>query len=256
MNISNAWINGRTLTEYLSRNRLKNQFGRFGPTDRVQINVRQHGKALGVDLEHAAPFVIEGNLLVTMHDLEMASSVFDFTNLRFTENALSSALSYLDNDEKTQSVESLGRNLDFTEGSQALKFSEAVCDWGRGHRVWGNLIRKHHSPERLGRLISSWLLSVTPQTSPIDAIAIGAEIKGLGVSFASKHLRLYKPERFATLDDVLSKGLGYALNPQGFNLFISDLHKLKVKHQLKHRIADLETGIFILTRQIVRGRDD
>jgi hypothetical protein len=73
------------------------------------------------------------------------------------------------------------------------------------------------------------------------------------VSFASKHLRLFDPERFATLDEVISLGLGYALNPAGYNLWLHDLHVLKGRCKLQARIADIESGIFVLVRQIVRG---
>lgn len=85
------------------------------------------------------------------------------------------------------------------------------------------------------------------------AITLGTGIKGLGVSFASKHLRHLAPERFAVLDDVLTRGLGYAQNPAGFSLLIQSLERLKIENSLTWRMADLEAGIFLLTRQLVHG---
>lgn len=87
-----------------------------------------------------------------------------------------------------------------------------------------------------------------------DAIAKGAQIKGLGVSFASKHLRMLDPERYAVLDDVLQQGLGIALNPRGYRLFLSALRAMAKEINQPMRIANLEAALFILVRQDVRTK--
>ncbi len=48
-------------------------------------------------------------------------------------------------------------------------------------------------------------------------------------------------------------GRGYAANPAGYNLWLHDLQRLKEQHCMPYRIGDLESGIFVLIRQIVRG---
>src|SRR5690606_8551236 len=121
------------------------------------------------------------------------------------------------------------RTLDLEDPGQAFEFSREVCAWGKGARVWGNL-QRFHSREKLGKEISAWLRAVGVASKPSEAIAPGTDIMGLGVSFASKHLRLLDPERFATLDEVISMGLGYALNSAGYNLWLHDLESLKTQH--------------------------
>ena len=86
-----------------------------------------------------------------------------------------------------------------------------------------------------------------------NAIEGGCGIKGLGVSFASKHLRLLLPERYAVLDEVLSTGLGFALNPTGYALFMREIKRFKEKYSIRHSLAHIEWAIFGLVRQSVRG---
>jgi hypothetical protein len=45
------------------------------------------------------------------------------------------------------------------------------------------------------------------------------EVDGLGISFASKHLRLLFPEYCPVLDSILSCRLGYALTADGYGAF-------------------------------------
>lgn len=252
MDFSTAWINGRSLAKSLNVTKANHSFGKFAPTDRVKVELPRDLYALGVELTHPAPFVVENSLLVTTHDIDNPSAIIDFANIRFTENAFKSAANDLISDKLTNDLERLGGQLS-DNPSQALKFSELVCVWGGGQRVWGNLNR-HYSKEQLEVELDKWLLSAKEQEDACLAISPGVAIKGLGVSFASKHLRHLAPTRFAVLDDVISQGLGYALNPAGYNLFISDLHRLQQSHFPQFRIADIEAGLFVLIRQIVRGR--
>ena len=117
--------------------------------------------------------------------------------------------------------------------------------------MWGNLNR-HYSPEILQEELRHWLSGIAD--SDIDAIEGGLNIKGLGVSFASKHLRLLDPNRFAVLDDVLSVGLGFALNPAGYALFMRELKRFQEKYAISYPLAHIEWAIFGLVRQSVRGQ--
>ena len=62
------------------------------------------------------------------------------------------------------------------------------------------------------------------------------------------------PDRFAVLDEVLSDGLGFALNPKGYKLFMQLLQDFSKQNHIKHSLAELESGLFILVRQQVRSQ--
>lgn len=266
MDISKAWLNGRSLAIALHQTGARSRFPQFSPTDRVALDLEQDSYVLGLELTHGFPFVLDDDLMVTIHDFDLtaspprvmaADSICTLANLRFTRSALESAIHGFIEDtgsNETLRIERMARTLDLEAPNDAYKFSQDVCAWGRGGRVWGNL-KRFHSQEELAQAVVRWLRAAKDATSPSEAIRPGTQIKGLGVSFASKHLRLLDPERFASLDEVISLGLGYALNTAGYNLWLHDLHALKRNHSLAHRVGDIESGIFVLIRQIVRGTE-
>lgn len=266
MNLENAWINGRSLGAAVKANGGVSRFEVFSPTGRVRLDLKQDAYLLGVERQRPSPFVVDGNLLLTAHDLDLSASpvrlnpatpVLGLANLRFSRSALESAMHDFvqdDGSNETLRVERLGSSLDLTDWAAAFRFSREVCAWGRGARVWGNLMR-FHGEEHLGHLVSEWLRAAEAANDPGTAISGGTQVKGLGVSFASKHLRLFQPQRFATLDEVISTGLGYALNCAGYALWLHDLRRLMDEHGLDYRIADIESAIFVLVRQLVRGRE-
>lgn len=149
----------------------------------------------------------------------------------------------------------LYRALQSPTAADSLQLCIDVCKWGRGARVLGNL-QRHYPGGALGNRVHEWLTTAHAMT-PLDAIKAGDEIKGLGVSFASKHLRFLDPDRFAVLDDVLSLGLGYALNPVGYQLFMEQLAEFRDSLVAKgapwRTLGAIEAGIFLLARQKVRS---
>ena len=211
--------------------------------------------ALGSEHVNPTPFVIENDLLVTIHDYQKPSKVIELPNMRFSENALrSGANNLIASEPLTREIEKIGKNILNDIPNAILHFSEQVCIWGGGQRVWGNL-KRHHNDAELIKALRQWLILASTAEDAKTAILPGIEIKGLGVSFASKHLRLLCPEKFGVLDDVVSQGLGYALNAAGFSLFISELQGLQKCHFQDLRVADIEAGLFVLIRQIVRGKN-
>lgn len=119
----------------------------------------------------------------------------------------------------------------------AIAFSHAVFAWGGGLRVYGKLKKDEWHIH-----VHQWLQSV-PHVS--EQIAIEQGVKpGVGVSFASKHLRLLYPDRFVTLDSVIDNRLGYSRNPAGYMRFLSDLKAFKETHSLQCSLGDLEEAIF------------
>lgn len=257
MDISTAWMNGRSLAKALNHTKARHAFGKFSLKQRVPLDVERNLYALGIEFERGFPFVVDTNLFVTVQDVDAPSGVLRFGNIRLTENALAGALGWTDDSErkKASKAEAKGRRLSLSSPANTLAFSEAVCDWGDGRRVWVNLNRHNPSPKKLAEALGNWLVAARSTSDYADAIAPSSRIKGLGVSFASKHLRMLEPARFATLDDVLHQGLGYALNPAGYSLFMRDLTAFRDAHSKETRIADLEAAIFDLTRQLVRSTD-
>ncbi|MBM6549792.1 hypothetical protein [Marinomonas ostreistagni] len=211
-------------------------------------------QALLIAHDVEVPFIDEHGRFLTHSDLSSSTTpltFFQVSSTVFTASALRAAFelslitSRLDDEAKAQGA-SLGAD---SSKDDYLQFSNTVCEWGRGLRVWANLKRHHGS--NLSNVLKVWL-SLVEALNDEQAIYHGASIKGLGVSFASKHLRFLDPERFVVLDDVFCQGLGIALNPKGYVLFLSMLRQLQQQLNLELTLGDLEQGLFYLVRQQVR----
>lgn len=127
----------------------------------------------------------------------------------------------------------------------------------------GNL-KRHHAGHP-GDVMHRWMQAALAAASDEEAIAQASPQHpaglphGLGISFGSKHLRMLDPDRFAVLDSVLSEGLGYALNPKGYALFmrhLRDFHQQLSASGWGHSLARTESGLFVLVRQNVRVESD
>lgn len=218
------------------------------------------------------PFLAADGVMRTIEDNPADTVIHDFHGFRFTGSALTCSVRLIEtgsNEQSTVTAIEAARKRFLSEPSDqsANSFSKRVCEWGRGHRVMGNLERYHKST--LGSKLKTWLLAIAH--APDDASAVAPQSsanpegvpKGLGISFASKHLRWLDPSRFAVLDDVLSQGLGYALSPQGYALFMRLLREFTGKlpafslepgrASVKLTLTQVESGIFLLVRQHVRS---
>jgi hypothetical protein len=85
-------------------------------------------------------------------------------------------------------------------------------------------------------------------------------VKGLGISFASKHLKFLAPDGAVVLDSIIEEQLGYAKNLAGYATFLTDCHDiLNACNQFGirytgwgaqgWRVSDVEMAIF----QKIRG---
>lgn len=255
-----AKINGRTFKDALRVTGANHhQKGKISVTEWVTVCPICDAYALGIELTHPWPFVSQDGVMRTAADFDHNTQtnsddkILDFATFRFSERALNSAVELVGiEDQTTKDVEDLGRAFLTTPSiAAALSFSEAVCQWGRGQRVYANLLRRNPH-DQLAQRLHDWFVSVP--TSTIDeAIAGGTAFKGLGVSFASKHLRMLQPDRFPVLDDVVQSGLGFATNTAGYRLFIRMLEEFRVRHGRTETLGQLESGIFLLVRQSVRS---
>jgi hypothetical protein len=254
-------INGRTLSAFIEKTKATHKRGKIPLTKWVEICPSCDAYMLGAELTHPAPFLCEDGVMRTVKDFDFTkkefknSFVYDFCNFNFTKSAFESGVFILyEEDSTTKIVEEFGGKILDGSSTSYLDFSVQVCDWGRGQRVLGNL--KRHHKEKLEGVLRAWLTLPNLIDNHEMAIKTGAKIKGLGVSFASKHLRMLAPEHHAVLDDVLSQGLGFALNEKGYVLFIRMLNEFKKRHHLDfndHNLAEIEAGIFLLVRQHVRS---
>ena len=153
MDFSTGWINGRTLNKSILSTGANHSFGKFSPTERVPIELPRDLYALGAELVHATPFVVGRNTFVTAHDFDRLQTIFEFANFRFTENALKSAAKEVTSDPLTIDLERRGDLHTESAPANAIEFSQQVCIWGAGQRVWGNLTR-HYSRHELSAMES------------------------------------------------------------------------------------------------------
>ncbi|MFM0031866.1 hypothetical protein PQR70_37220 [Paraburkholderia madseniana] len=255
-----GYINGRTLELALQSVSLPHGFKSFAKTQWVQVCPICHEAVLRSSL-HSWPYRCGEGVMRTVDDFDEQSGVYttevlDFASFPHSRNALSSAIGQQKRDSNTVDTEARGKTLlraikaGHANPADFFSFSEAVHQWGRGERVWGNL--KRFNGDALEGLMAAWL-SEAPNLDIADAVEVGITIKGLDVSFASKHLRMLEPERFCVLDEVLSLGLGYALNPRGYKLFVNQLRAYQLEHRPDETIAYVEAGFFLLVRQGVRA---
>lgn len=217
----------------------------------------------------ALPFRAADGVMRTVIDTDPAE-VLAIADFRFTRPALDCGVALVNLDQPaskvptTSSVEYLARHyLMAPSTTRAAALSEAVCLWGGGSRVLGNLKRRHAGG--LGNVMHRWMQAALASATDEEAITQASPQRppglphGLGISFGSKHLRMLDPDRFAVLDSVLSEGLGYALNPKGYALFmrhLRDFHQKLSASGWGHSLARTESGLFVLVRQNVRVDSD
>ena len=257
-------INGRTLRQSPARRGLlkkaddKHWFAVCPTCERKQLYDDQ-----GI----ALPFLAADGAMRTVEDTS-ATALLTLAGFRFSQNALESGLRLANReddqpqaDTSTASVEARAQQYrKAPTAASALRLCIAVCNWGGGGRVLGNLHKRHRNS--LGSRMDRWMqaaLATDPDEAAIASASSTREAglpEGLGVSFGSKHLRMLDPDRFAVLDSVLSEGLGYALNPKGYALFmrhLRDFHQHLVATGWPHSLARTESGLFVLVRQNVRA---
>ncbi len=212
------------------------------------------------------PFCNVDDVFMTLKDLNTNNTIYSFSTLNFTESALIEGVDTLsENDLKEiAELENFGNNLmksNHINLENADLFCKMVCDWGRQNRVYANI--KRLSPNNYKELLANWLnfvknnqLSKSREIKQVSKM--GDDIPGLGISFVSKHLRMLKPDVFPVLDDVLSQGLGFALNENGYVLFINSLNNFVKNNKdlfshKKMNISQIELSLFLMCRQLVRS---
>lgn len=229
-------------------------------------------EALFGDHQVALPFQDRDNVMRTVQDEPRDTpDVLSMAGFTFTRHALESAVALANHEDDeaeaawcTAQIEAQAQQYRNNPSPQsALALLNAICHWGRGDRVRGNLHKRHGTTlgSRMDRWMRASLLADTDEAAiaSVSPTREAGRPEGLGVSFGSKHLRMLDPDRFAVLDSVLSEGLGYALNPKGYALFmrhLRDFHQQLSASGWGHSLARTESGLFVLVRQNVRVESD
>lgn len=95
----------------------------------------------------------------------------------------------------------------------SLQFVRAVCLWGSDPRRGAKII-KRNSPEQIASALRRAHL-LTGQDKIVESLHEIVGLKGLSVSFGSKHLKFLDLGRHVVLDSILSERLGYTRDEAG-----------------------------------------
>lgn len=136
--------------------------------------------------------------------------------------------------EKALSLEAAARRLmasAFTD-QQLRAFIRDVCTWGNYPRTADRVLGGNPFPEIRRRFVNA--ITALTRARPDLKLALREirRIRHLGLSFASKHLRLLRPDLCPVLDSILSERLGYPLNVAGYRRFAD--HCLQAARWLDH----------------------
>lgn len=155
----------------------------------------------------------------------------------------------------TKGTEELARELvvsNFATGN-SVEFVRRVCRWGGDSRRGGKVIAYNSEDQIASCLRMSYEACLAKDR--LAAINHVMALKGLSVSFGSKHLKFLDPEQHVVLDSIISEALGFSRTPAGYLAF-SD-HCRAILDVLKNedvsysgfgpngwRLADVEMAIY------------
>jgi hypothetical protein len=134
-------------------------------------------------------------------------------------------------------------------------FIKDVCRWGDYAGISGRVLKsKNNARAKIEGKVGNAILQLN-STPPdiVGALRSMMEIKGLGVSFASKHLRFLFPEYCPVLDSILSSRLFYELSADDYGRFAAacrgmadELNSAKIESPLRKpwRPSDVEAALY------------
>jgi hypothetical protein len=165
--------------------------------------------------------------------------------------------------EKTLALEIQAKQLLTTGFSrqQLSDFIQDVCNWGGYPGTAVRVLEGNDWPDLQHQFESA--IAALSQDPPnlLSAIRALRRVRHLGLSFASKHLRLLRPDLCPVLDSTLSEKLGYPLDSRGYQRFAGDcqkiaalLQELGVANPLgrdggKWHPADVEMALFVYVKE-------
>jgi hypothetical protein len=162
---------------------------------------------------------------------------------------------HLNADPTTQCIEEYAAQLivDRFPIARVHRFIRVVCKWGNDNRI-GYKVTKNNDPQQLhAALIAT--NSALARGNPREAISEITKLKGLGISFGSKHLKFLDPCRSVVLDSIIRKHLHYENSIDGYLMFLNDCSLIAshlnargivaTARRQKWRPSDVEMAIFM-----------
>jgi len=140
-----------------------------------------------------------------------------------------------------------------------LYFTKEIHAWGGTYRNL-NKVLDSIKPQYF---IDSW--AALCQTPPQIGLALTSvmRVNGLGISYASKHLRFLKPDICPILDEIIHKQLKYSSSPNGYLKYSRDTKEIcqmlennKIVNPMNRDnqawyCADVDMGIFAYIQKIL-----
>jgi hypothetical protein len=120
----------------------------------------------------------------------------------------------------TGTIEDVGRNIvaEITRGVPQ-DFIQSVCTWG-GYPGIAGRVRNRNTPEHIQEQFAKALDALGPHpmaSNYVPALVAVNAIRELGTpSFASKHLRMLRPDACGVLDKLVSESTKYSNDASGF----------------------------------------
>lgn len=137
-----------------------------------------------------------------------------------------------------------------------------VCSWGGYPRTAERLFQANTFREIQRRFQQAWDLLDRERPLLQPAARELTHLRHLGLSFASKHLRLLRPAFCPILDSLLSEALGYPATSKGYRHFAQACHKaadrlevLGVENPVGRPTgawyaADVEMGLYVYVKAL------
>ncbi len=205
------------------------------------------------------PFALGNGTFCTVRDFDvdsrMVSPAISIGGFRFTKSAIvcSAYWAHL-LEKKTLGLLENGKAIAQSEQpslEDVDHFSRDVCEWG-GRAGVHKLIKEAGQINKL----RDWLSKATQadDDSAAQIIREGDAVHGLGISFASKHLRFLKPAQYATFDALLAQlwqpGIE-KIDEYAYAEFLNDLHAICDELSIEDDIAAIEMGLFFLIQPLI-----
>jgi hypothetical protein len=157
---------------------------------------------------------------------------------------------------------------DFSD-RQLREFMRSVCEWGGYPKTADKVLAGNPFSEIRRRFSNAMAALASKKPDYKFALREIRSLRFLGLSFASKHLRLLRPDVCPVLDSILSEQLAYPLNVAGYRRFSDDCLRLArwlngcgVLNPIRRKddkwfAADVEMALYVhVKEQLVSRRHD
>lgn len=202
----------------------------------------------------------------TIRSLRTDGAEIHFAGCSVRPAALAEALHAYHNSgrtKKTAGIELQGSALassGFAKDEEVADFIRAVCWWGNYPGIGGRVLLQNKPDAIQARLLAAKTAVEREEPDLQTAIREVRALEELGLSFASKHLRMLWPRHCPVLDSVLSKELDYPMTSTGYRQLAADcravaelLEREGIANPARGRraewyVADVEAAVFKIVR--------